>query len=433
MKEVNKQVEKPEITDSNLAIKMRPETRSPMAAKLKEVKNQKPQLNEMASGLANLVTAVSSAGMTSKSKDGKLKLENNDSFEMNAPSGSGTQMDTLPAPEAPQQLEAQLSENQIQHATDHGEHFNSQVGSKIEVVVGMVAPPEPMKTEEVTVAEVPQEPQQVLQLPVPQQLEHSESQGPQEAVEQPNPATMPDGSYGLYGSQKQSTEEAGSMREIGNGDGNLIFLTGGDGQARHNAGDSVAIGQRLPIYVLNTDENVVRYVQDSEGNVQLDMDSVIEYLPEEHDGPVVSMSNNGAPASPEVHASRPPLPLPVIGNLPDATPENGALIEEGRVMEAPMVAAPMRAAPVLSEAYEMISDNSDMEEGDGNGPSTSGLSNPGSINVNTFHPVLDSPSSPDPENPTGSVLDDHLDERRVPSDHAYAKGTWDTSKGFKKD
>ncbi|XP_070138674.1 uncharacterized protein [Drosophila bipectinata] len=246
MKEVNKQVEKPEITDANLAVKMRPDSRSPMAAKLKEVKNQKPQLDEMASGLANLVTAVSSAAMTSKSKDGKLKLENNDSFEMNAPSGSVSQMDTLPAPEAPQQLEAQLGENQIQHATDHGEHFNSQVGSKIEVVVGTVAPPEPMKTEEVTVAEVPQEPLQVVQLPVQQQPEHSESQGPQEAVEQPNPATMPDGSYGLYGSQKQSTEEAGSMREIGIGDGNLIFLTGGDGQANYNAGDSVAIGQRLP-------------------------------------------------------------------------------------------------------------------------------------------------------------------------------------------
>ncbi|XP_017092915.2 uncharacterized protein [Drosophila bipectinata] len=432
MKEVNKQVEKPEITDANLAVKMRPDSRSPMAAKLKEVKNQKPQLNEMASGLANLVTAVSSAAMTSKSKDGKLKLENNDSFEMNAPSGSVSQMDTLPAPEAPQQLEAQLGENQIQHATDHGEHFNSQVGSKIEVVVGTVAPPEPMKTEEVTVAEVPQEPLQVVQLPVQQQPEHSESQGPQEAVEQPNPATMPDGSYGLYGSQKQSTEEAGSMREIGIGDGNLIFLTGGDGQANYNAGDSVAIGQRLPIYVLNTDENVVRYVQDSEGNVQLDMESVIEYLPEEHDGPVESMSNNGAPASPEVHASLPPLPQPVRGGLPDATPEIEALIEEGRVMEAPMVAAPMVAAPVLSDAYEMISDTEDV---DGNVPSTSGLSNPGSINVNTFHPVLDSPSSPDPENPTGSVLDDQEGkaERRVPSDHAYAKGTWDTSKGFKKD
>lgn len=68
MKDGNKQVDKPVVTDANLAIKMRPGSRSPMAQKLKDVKDQKPHFNEMANGLEALVTPVSSAVMTSKAK-----------------------------------------------------------------------------------------------------------------------------------------------------------------------------------------------------------------------------------------------------------------------------------------------------------------------------------------------------------------------------
>ncbi|KPU75107.1 uncharacterized protein Dana_GF26261, isoform B [Drosophila ananassae] len=494
MKEGNKQVEKPVATDANLAIKMRPESRGPMAQKLKDVKDQKPHFNEMANGLEALVTPVSSAVMTSKAKDCNLKLKRMAPFKLNASPGSVPLLDTsqlkrildkMPSVEATQQLEAQFSEDQIRHAIDLCQHFTRQLGSQIEVVVGieprsLVATPEPMETEEVAVAEVPQEvfepidqldplemTQEDPELPESEQLHQAEQPELSEILEleeQPDgtgpmgymESTMfllqPDGSYNLYTTQEPITEEMQpmSVRQIGIDDGPLIILTGGDGPVHYNATDTVAIDiNESSVYILDTEESVVCYVEDSEGNVHLDMDSLIEYLPEEQDATVETVSSNGVyTASPIGMMPIPPPSPPATEALSEGTPVITALLVEGPVLEtgvmdasvmatagmmAPVMAAPVMPAPVIAAPVmeNAVNEKPVMEEPV---PSTSARCNTGKMKVDTFDAVVEPPLSqaPNPGHPNGSSPPEEEGKRKrhIPWDHDYAKCTWETIQGF---
>lgn len=429
-------------------------------------------------------------------RDCKLKLKSLAPFKLNASPGSVPLLDSsqlqrildkMPSTEATQQLEAQFSENQIRQAIDLCQHFTSQLGSQIEVVVGIGShSPDPMETEEVAVAEASQEVyepidqhdplemnHEVPDLPESEQLlqaDQPELSQPQE-LEEPTIATVPmgymestmfllqpDGSYNLYTTQEPINEELQpmSVRQIGMDDGPLIILTGGDGPMA----DTVSIDMNdSSVYFLDTEESVVCYVEDSEGNVHLDMDSLIEYLPEEQDATVETVSTNGVYTASPMGTMRiptpppPPPPPPETDAVPEEAPLIAAVLVEGSVMEAPVLetvvmdasviapsgmttpvmAAPampvsVMAAPVLESA---LKEKPPMEEPV---PSTSPRCNPGKMKLDTFDPVVERPLSqaPNPGHPNGPPLpeEDGNKKRHIPWDHDYAKCTWETIQGF---
>ncbi|KAH8281290.1 hypothetical protein KR018_008280 [Drosophila ironensis] len=97
---------------------------------------------------------------------------------------------------------------------------------------------------------------------------------------------QPDGSYKQYNTSEPMTPEMQPkrFREIGLEDGPLIILTGGDGHMYYNAEDTVSIDiEDSPVYILDAEESAMNYVEDTIGNIHLDVDSLIEYLPEDQD------------------------------------------------------------------------------------------------------------------------------------------------------
>ncbi|XP_016949384.1 uncharacterized protein LOC108024115 [Drosophila biarmipes] len=97
---------------------------------------------------------------------------------------------------------------------------------------------------------------------------------------------QPDGTHECYAGEVPVAEsqQVPAMREIRIDDGERIILTGGNGQVVYHPEDTVAIDiDDARVFVFDAQESGVSFVQATESSEVLDIDSIIEFLPEEQD------------------------------------------------------------------------------------------------------------------------------------------------------
>ncbi|XP_037724014.1 uncharacterized protein LOC119556168 [Drosophila subpulchrella] len=188
--------------------------------KLREIKDQKAHFNEMTGSLESLVTPVNSKTLTKSEK------------KQDSPDKQALTLDDLPSGSA-----ASISQS-----------------------VGQSAVAQPEK--EVTTEEISIDP--VANMFVMQ----------------------PDGTHECYAGESPITpnEQVPGMREVRINDGELIILTGGNGEIVYHPEDTVAIDiNDSRVFVVDAQESGVSFVQATESQEELDIDSIIEFLPEEQD------------------------------------------------------------------------------------------------------------------------------------------------------
>ncbi|KAH8366576.1 hypothetical protein KR084_004567 [Drosophila pseudotakahashii] len=197
----------------------------PIDKKLKDIKEQKAHFNEMVQSLQNLVTPVTAKTMTKRSNK-MMQQDSQTSIPDNMPS----------AGDAERTESTQLPNSSVQDETYAYESIVN-VDSTANIFVMQV-----------------------------------------------------DGTHELYTEHSPITEEQQitTMREILVDDGELIILTGSNGDLVYNPADTVAIDiNDLHLFVVDAQESLVSFVDTSAGQHNIIPGTIIEYLPEEQNQDIV--------------------------------------------------------------------------------------------------------------------------------------------------
>jgi len=172
---------------------------------------------------------------------------------------------------------------------------------------------------------------------------------------------QPDGSHECYTGVSPITENEPAVHEIRIDDGDLVILTGGNGEIVYHPEDTVAIDiNDSRVFVVDAQESGDSFVQATESHEDLDIDSIIQFLPEEQD--TTTMEIDGGVQSESCADDTDTAQLPSCAVIQEE-PDQEISVERHKIIQPPEVRSEMVELPIAAKRCETRRQEAEGDQG----------------------------------------------------------------------